>query len=90
MAEGKSSARARAIGNRGAGAYRLDDELDDLGRHLELCFALIVVCVEALRAQNADHDADIALVLQRTVGYRLTEQIEKAAALAARCKQPRS
>jgi hypothetical protein len=84
MARGKSSARARAIDS--------DDEreLQALGRHLQVCYALVVVCVEALEAQNADCDAEIALALKRAVGDRLSEQIEKTAALAARFKQPRS
>jgi hypothetical protein len=83
MARGKSSAQARAIGS--------DDarELQALGRHLQVCYALVVVCVEALQAQNADLDAEIALALKRAVGDRLSEQIEKTAALAARFKQPR-
>lgn len=84
MAGKKSNAWARAIGS--------DDarELQALGRHLDICYALVVVCVEALEAQNADLDAEIALVLKRAVGDRLSEQSEKVAALAARFKQPRS
>ncbi len=83
MAEGKSSARRRAIGSDS------ERELQALGRHLQVCYALVVVCVEALQAQNADLDAEIALVLKRAVGDRLSEQSEKVAALAARFKQPR-
>jgi hypothetical protein len=83
MARGKSSARRRAIGNEG------ERELQALGRHLAVCYALLVVCVEALEAQNADLDAEIALVLKRALGDRLSEQIDKTAVLAARFKQPR-
>ncbi|MGH8200463.1 MAG: hypothetical protein ACREVO_08880 [Steroidobacteraceae bacterium] len=83
MARGKSSARARAIGSDS------ERELQALRRHLEVCYALVVVCVEALQAQNADLDAEIALALKRAVGDRLSEQIEKTAALTARFKQPR-
>jgi len=83
MARGKSSARARAIGSEG------ERELQALRRDLEVCYALVVVCVEALEAQNADLDAEIALALKRAVGDRLSEQIEKTAVLAARFTQPR-
>jgi hypothetical protein len=38
---------------------------------------------------GGDLDAEIALALKRAVGDRLSEQIEKTAALAARFKQPR-
>lgn len=82
MAGKKFSARRGAIGS--------DDarELQALGRHLDICYALVVVCVEALQAQNADLDAEIALVLKRAVGDRLSEQSEKVAALAARFQHP--
>lgn len=88
MAEGKSSARASAIG-RGDAEYGFVGELDDLGRGLEVCRALVVVCVAALEVQNADHDAEIALVLKRAVADRLGGQIERAAALAGRFKHAR-
>jgi hypothetical protein len=89
MAAVKSSARARAIGGDDAGGHGLAGELGDLGRHLEVCRALVVVCVEALEAQSADHDAEIALVLKRAVGARLSGEVERVAALAERFKQPR-
>lgn len=89
MAGQKSTARASAIGRGDAGGDGFTGELDDLGRHLEVCYALVVVCVEALEAQNADHDAEIALVLKRTVADRLGGQIERAAALAGRFKHAR-
>lgn len=83
MARGKSSARMRAIDSDS------ERELRAIGRHLEVCYAVAVVCVEALEAQNADQDAEIALVLKRSLGDRLSEQIDKTAVLAARFKQPR-
>jgi len=83
MAGDKSSARGRVIDRDN------ERELQALRRHLQVCYALVVVCVEALEAQNADLDAEIALALKRAVGDRLSEQIEKTAALAARFKQPR-
>jgi hypothetical protein len=89
MAGVKSSARRRAIDNDSAQEHRLDEQLGDLGRHLRVCYALIVVCIEALQHQNAEHDADVALVLQQAVGNRLGEQIERAAGLAARLKRSR-
>lgn len=83
MAGEKSSAPGRAIDSDS------ERELRAIGRHLEVCYAVAVVCVEALEAQNADQDAEIALVLKRALGDRLSEQIEKTAVLAARFKQPR-
>jgi hypothetical protein len=89
MAYGKSSARARAIGRGDAGANRFAGELGDLGRHLEVCRALVVVCVEALEAQSADQDAEIALVLKRAVGDRLSGEVERVAALAGQVQHAR-
>ena len=44
--------------------------------------AAVIVCVAALRRQNADLDADIALVLKRDTGDRLHTEIEKLQALS--------
>ncbi|MGH8228304.1 MAG: hypothetical protein ACREU3_10460 [Steroidobacteraceae bacterium] len=90
MASRKSSARARVIGGDNAGGYGFTGELGDLGRHLEVCRALVVVCVEALQAQSADHDAEIALVLRRAVADRLGDEIERVEGLAGRCRHPTS
>lgn len=86
MAGAKSSARARASGSDEIRGVYFAGEMEDLGRHLGVCHALVAVCVEALRSQNADHDAEIALVLQQAVGARLSAQVEKVTALAARFK----
>jgi hypothetical protein len=89
MADGKSSARSRAIGRGDAGGDGFAGELADLGRGLEVCRALVVVCIGALQAQNAEHDAEIALVLKRAVADRLGGQIERTAVLAGRFKHAR-
>jgi hypothetical protein len=60
----------------------------DIVRNLQLAIATVMVCVEALRRQNADLDADIALVLERDASDRLHEQIEKLRALVAAARQP--
>lgn len=77
MAERKCSARLGALGQ----------ELGSIGRELEVCRAAIVVAVRALQAQHADHDAEVALVIQRAVGDRLEEQIGKMSALAVQLKR---
>jgi len=76
MAEEKCSARLAALGA----------ELGLMGRQLQVCHAAIVVAVGALEAQNADRDREVALVLQRHVGDRLDEHIEKLRELVARIK----
>lgn len=53
MARGKSSARGRANDSDS------ERELRTIGRHLAVCYAVAVVCVEAFEAQNADQDAEI-------------------------------
>jgi hypothetical protein len=47
------------------------------------------VASAALKAQDADSDADAALVLQRSVGDVLDAQIERLDVLAAQCKERR-
>jgi hypothetical protein len=42
-----------------------------------------MVCVQALQQQDAEMDRDIALVLQRTVGDKLDETIERIEAIAS-------
>jgi hypothetical protein len=45
---------------------------------------VLAVAVSALRRQNADIDADIANLLQRSVGDTLGQQVEKLEALLRR------
>jgi hypothetical protein len=42
----------------------------------------LIVCVQALQQQDADNDAEIALVLQRTVGDKLDATIDRIEAIA--------
>jgi len=58
------------------------DQLLDVIGNLQLAMAAVIVCVAALRRQNADLDADIALVLKRDTGDRLHTEIEKLQALS--------
>lgn len=48
----------------------------------------VAVAVGALRHQNADIDADIATLLQRSVGDTLEEQISKLEAVSRRLPPP--
>lgn len=60
------------------------ERLQDLSRRLKLMMAVIHVCFAALRHQNADSDSEIADVLQRHVGDRLSVEIEQLAGLVRR------
>jgi hypothetical protein len=46
--------------------------------------SVLAVAVSALREQNADIDADVADLLQRTVSHPLQDQIQKLEALLSR------
>lgn len=60
------------------------ERLQGLSRRLKLMMAVIHVCFAALRHQNADSDSEIAEVLQRHVGDRLSVEIEQLAGLVRR------
>jgi hypothetical protein len=60
--------------------------LNELVRTLEQIEAVISVSTAALRHQNCEKDADVARVLQRAVGDRLSVEIEKTGALLAALK----
>jgi SMC interacting uncharacterized protein involved in chromosome segregation len=64
------------------------DELQDVIRQLRGLQSTISVAVGALRHQNADIDADIAHLLQRSVGDRLEEQVQKLEAMLSRAPRP--
>jgi hypothetical protein len=59
------------------------EQLLDVVRNLQLAMAAVMVCVEALRRQNADLDADVALVLERDASDRLHTEIERIRRLLA-------
>ncbi len=65
-------------------------ELLDVRQRLVLAMATSYVCAAALRAQEADHDAEAAQVLQRHVSDELDRQIERLDGLAARCQEDKS
>jgi len=62
---------------------RLQDSLADIVRHLEVISAVAVTAEVALRAQNCEQDADIALCLRHGVVDALTTQIERMSRLSA-------
>jgi hypothetical protein len=64
--------------------------LSDIGLRLKVAMAATVVCGAALKSQNADSDADAAVVLQRCVADELDRQIERLDILAARCHEGKS
>ncbi len=55
--------------------------LQDSIRQLRLAQSVITVAIAALRRQNADNDADVALVLERYASDRLDIEIERLARL---------
>lgn len=55
----------------------LHQELMQLIRKLQLTLSVVTASVKALRAQGADQDEDIAVVLQRYVGDALDLEIQK-------------
>ena len=67
MVAGKSNSKARSMGS----------SLGEVVLHLRQVQSAVVVAVAALRQQNCELDEDIATVLQRSVGDRLHEQIER-------------
>ena len=56
-------------------------QLAEVVGHLKQFQSTLAVAVAALRQQNADLDADVARLLQRTVGDKLQEQIDKLEAV---------
>ena len=62
-------------------------DLRNIHRDLTLVMSLVIVSSGALEAQNADNDIDVAMVLKRSVAPALYNQIERIAALAARCER---
>ena len=58
-------------------------QLGDVLLHLRQVQSAVVVSVAALKRQNCELDADIAIVLQRSVADRLHEQIERLEMLMA-------
>jgi hypothetical protein len=59
-------------------------ELQEILGNLRQLQSVLAVAVSALRQQNADIDADIASLLQRSVGDSLQQQVEKLEALLRR------
>jgi hypothetical protein len=59
-------------------------ELQEIVNRLRQVQSTLAVAVGALRQQNADIDADIATVLQRSVGDALEEQVERLEAIMKR------
>lgn len=51
--------------------------LEEALAHLVELRSMVVVAAAALREQNADLDADIARMLQRSVAQGIAEQIER-------------
>jgi len=65
--------------------HSVEDICAQLSEHLgalRFVNSSLMVCVQALQQQDAEMDSDIALVLQRTVGDKLDETIERIEAIA--------
>jgi len=52
-------------------------ELEDMMLRLEVVRSASIICTSALRHQNCDIDEDVASVLQRNVGDKVGEEIER-------------
>jgi len=63
------------------------ERLEDLLRRLRLIMAVVHTAAAALRHQNADSDAEIASVLERHAGDRLSVEIEQLEALILRLRR---
>jgi hypothetical protein len=72
----------------GKSTRSLRAELQEVIGELQGLQSAISVAVGALRQQNADLDADIATLLQRAVGDKLHEQVQRLETLLQRL--PRS
>jgi len=70
----------------------LQVDLEEVIQHLRQIQSAVVVAVAALRHQSAEHDEDVANLLQRSVVDKLEDQIEKTEgvlrAVAARARKP--
>jgi hypothetical protein len=75
----RKSLKAKA----GALDRSLQDSLTDIARHLEIIGAVAVTAEVALRAQNCEQDADIALCMRYGLVDALTTQIERMRRLSA-------
>jgi hypothetical protein len=62
----------------------LVDRFGSLARAMACAAAAVSVCAEALRHQNAERDAEIALVLRRGAGDRLAQALEELRELERR------
>src|SRR5687768_8378505 len=61
----------RAAGSEAAGCHGLEDSLGIHQRALQAAMSAIIVSIAALRRQNSDIDADVALVLERAAADAL-------------------
>jgi len=52
-------------------------ELQDIALRLEVVRSASTICATALRHQNCEIDEDVANVLQRNVGDKVGEEIER-------------
>ncbi len=62
----------------------LRGELQEIIDSLKALPSVLAVAISALREQNADLDADVANLLQRTVSHPLQDQIQNLEALLSR------
>lgn len=64
------------------GTERIRTQLAEHLDSLHFVNGALIVCIQALRQQAAEMDEEIALVLQRTVGDKLDETIDRIEAIA--------
>ena len=67
-----------------SGALPLVAVLSEIRLRLVVAMAASAVCSAALKAQHADSDDDVAVLLQRSIADELNRQIERLDAVIAR------
>jgi hypothetical protein len=80
----RKPARKPSTSKSGPRGRDLHDPLADITRRLEVISAFAVIAEVALRAQNCEQDAEIALCLRHGVVDALTAQIERMSRLCDR------
>jgi hypothetical protein len=81
MAADKSTGKSRKKAARKVSASTLPIQLRAVAVELRYALSTITVAAHALREQNSDIDADVALTLQRSAGAPLHAGLERVEAL---------
>jgi hypothetical protein len=83
LSDKRPSIRRESKPSGAAREHPVQQRLVELIRSLEQMESVVRVATAALENQNSDRDEDVARVLRRNVGDRLSAEIEKMAQLLA-------